>query len=479
MRAAKRIFNNTVALTISSAGQLVGNTVLFFFLSRMLQAEGLGIYSTAIAIFQTASIGSGIGFNTFLPREMPKALSQTNRYLIHAALVSVTFSLALVLCLGLLIPHLGYLPSTQTGIYIISSALVAEALLIVLNATFIAHEKAALIAATGLLNVLGRVAFSLLALYLGFGVITLLVIYAAFVFLSLILGLFFLKRYIVTPHWEFDWHFLLAMLRELKVFAALAILGGLFSQSEVIILSLIGGETQVGYYSAALKLVTIWSMVPTSYMTAMFPVLSVAFGESRQKAIYLQNKSLKYMIAAAFPLAVGITFTAGAIIPLIYGEGFGQSITVLRILSWFLPVAFINMVLWRALIVRGEQDVVFRTQFSSEIIQVLLAILLIPDFGVHGAAWALLGGNLSFTLLNIYYVQRDKTPLPLVRLGWRFVFASMVMGLFVLFFASRLNLFLLIPAAMVVYLAMISLLRAFSSDDLLLFKQVLSFSKKA
>ena len=109
------------------------------------------------------------------------------------------------------------------------------------------------------------------------------------------------------------------MLRELKVFAGLAILNGLFSQSEVIILSLIGGETQVGYYSAALKLVTIWAMLPTSYMTATFPVLSATFQESRQKAIGIQNRSLKYLLALAFPLAVGITVTAGAIIPLIYG----------------------------------------------------------------------------------------------------------------------------------------------------------------
>ena len=87
------------------------------------------------------------------------------------------------------------------------------------------------------------------------------------------------------------------------------------------------------------------------------------------------------------------------------------------------------MVLWRVLIVRGEQRAVFRVQFITEIIQVLLAVVLIPPMGCYGAAWALLGGNLAYAVYIAYYVRRDDTPLPLVQLSWRFVLASIVMGL--------------------------------------------------
>jgi O-antigen/teichoic acid export membrane protein len=475
----RRLFKNTIALTIVSAGQLLGNIVLFFYLSRLLQAEGLGIYSTVLAIFQTISLGCGIGFNYLLPRDLPKDLSQTNRYLIHAGLVSGATALLLIIGLDLLIPHLGYLPQTQAGLYIISSALFSESLGVVLFAIFIAHQKAEFITATGLMNILGRISVSLLALHLGFGVIGLIVVYVFFSYLSILVNLFFLKRYILVPHWEFDWQFLLQMLRDLKVFAALALLNALFSQSEVLILSLTRGETQVGYYSAALKLVTIWSMVPSSYMTALFPVLSATFQDSRQKAINLQNRSLKYLSALAFPLAVGMTVTAGGIIPLIYGPTFQESIGTLRLLSWYLPLVFCNMVLWRILAVRGEQRIVFSVQLITEILQASLALLLTPKYGCQGAAWALLGGNLAYTLCHVYYVKRDKTPLPLVRLSWRFVLASAVMGLFAWYFTPRLHLFLLIPGAAVVYLAMLWMLRAFSSDDVAMFKQMMRFSGKA
>jgi O-antigen/teichoic acid export membrane protein len=294
------------------------------------------------------------------------------------------------------------------------------------------------------------------------------------------MNLFFLKRYVLGVFtWEFDWSFLVHMLRELKVFAAGALLNALCSQSEVLVLSVTRGETQVGFYSAALKLVTIWSMAPGSYMTAMFPVLSAVFQESRQKAVNLQNRSLKYLLALALPLTVGMTFAADSIIRLFYGPAFEQSIGTLRLLAWYLPLIFCNNLLWRVLFVRGEQWVVLRVQFITEVLQVLLAVGLTPKFGCLGAAWAVLGGNLAYAACHVHYVRRDKTPLPLFNLGWRFVLASAVMGLSIWLCAPRLHLIVLIPVAAIIYLAMLWMLRAFSSDDVALFRQVLSFSKKS
>ena len=243
----------------------------------MLQAEGLGIYATVLAVFGTASLGCELGFRSFIPRELSKDLSQTDRYLIHASLVALASALALATGLNLLVPHLGYMPQTRFGISIISLALIPTALQAVLGATFVAHQKAEFITVTTLFSVLGRILIGLVCLHLGLGVISLIVVYTAFSYLGLSVTIYLLIRHIVVPRWEIDRSFLSDMLFELRVFAGLALLNSLFSRGEVIILSLTRGETQVGFYSAALKLVMIWSMIPGSYMTAAFPVLSVAY----------------------------------------------------------------------------------------------------------------------------------------------------------------------------------------------------------
>jgi O-antigen/teichoic acid export membrane protein len=473
---ANRIFNNTIALTIASAGQLIGNIILFFYLSRLLQAEGLGIYSTVIAVFHTVILGCAV-VNPYIPRELSKDLSQTNRYFIHGGLVSAAIALLLTIGLNLLVPFLGYLPQTQTGLFIISLAIFPEAMNVVIFTMFISHQKAKFISISSIIVILGRILVSLFALYLGFGVTSLIVIYAAFSYLALVINFIFLLRYIFTPHWEFHLPFFKNMLRELKYFAGTTGLNMLFSQSEVIILSLIQGETQVGFYSAALKLVTVWAMVPTSYATAIFPVLSSTFQESRAKDVDLQNRSLKYLLALAFPLAVGICLTASLVIPLFYGPGFEGSIRTLQILAWYLPIAFCNMILYRMLYVRGEQHIVFRVQFISEIIQVISALVLIFFYDWNGAAFALILGNFSYSVMSIFYIKRDKSSLPLFQISWRFILASVIMGGFIFLCKPLINLVFLIIGSVIIYFFLVWVLHAFSADDVSLFKRVISVSK--
>jgi O-antigen/teichoic acid export membrane protein len=206
--------------------------------------------------------------------------------------------------------------------------------------------------------------------------------------------------------------------------------------------------------------------------------MAATFQESRQKALNLQNRSLKYLLALAFPIAVGITVTAGRIIPLFYGKGFDQSIGALRLLAWYLPLAFCNTVLYRVLYVRGEQHVVFRVQLTTEIVQVLLAVSLIPVLGVNGAALALLGGNLLYALFSIYFVQRNRQALPLWQISWRLVAASTIMGISAWLLMPSFHLFLIVPGEILIYAAILWVLRAFSSEDLVLFKQILSRSNK-
>jgi O-antigen/teichoic acid export membrane protein len=476
LRVTNRIFSNTIALTIASAGQLVGNIILFFYLSRSLQAEGLGIYSTVIAVFHTVTLGCAV-VNPYIPRELSKDLTQTNRYFIHGGLISAAIALILTIGLDLIVPLLGYLPQTQIGLWIISLAIFPEAMNVVVFTIFISHQKAKFISITSIVVIIGRILISLLALYLGFGVTSLIIIYTAFSYLSVTINFIFLRKFILSPRWEISFPFLSKMVRELKYFAGTTTLNMLFSQSEVIILSLLGGETQVGFYSAALKLVTVWAMVPSSYATAVFPVLSSTFQESRTKAVDLQNRSLKYLLALAFPLTVGICLTADIVIPLFYGPGFEGSILTLQILAWYLPIAFCNMVLYRMLFVRGEQHIVFRVQFVSEIIQVIAAVIFISAYDWNGAAMALLLGNFTYFVLSVFFILRDKSPLPLLRLSWRFILASFIMGGFIWICKPLISLILLIIGAVMVYLFLLWIFRAFSNDDLLLFKRLMTFSK--
>ena len=482
MSNPRRIFKNTVVLTLNSVTQQVGNILLFFYLSRLLQVEGVGIYTTAMAVFQTASIGCSMGFDSFIPRELAKDLSKTNRYLIHASLVGLTSALLLILVLLLVIPHTHYLPQTKVGIYIMSLVLIPTALLTVWRAVFITYGKAEYIAVPSLVAIVGRIVSGLGLLALGFSEISLLVTYAVFSYLLLAVTPYFLWKHIIHPHWEFDRRFLWAMLGELKVFMGMVLLGTLFSQAEVLILSVTRGEDAVGLYSAAWKLVTPWVMIPSNYMATVFPVLTMAYQQSDAQAAEIQNRSIKYLWAVAFPLTVGLVTVAGVVVPLFYGSSFHEAIPALRILAWYLPLNFCNTVFWRSLLARDEHRLVLRGQFLTDVFRAGLALLLTPRFGFMGAAVAMVLGRTSGFGYNAYHLRRLGMPLPLLRLGGKLALAAGVMGVTTwaaLHWAALrwptsqwLSVSLIVPLAAGVYGLLIVALRAFDADDLDGFRQI-------
>ena len=51
MNTAQRILKNTVALGISNVIDMANSIIVAILISRMLMAEGLGAYSTALAFF--------------------------------------------------------------------------------------------------------------------------------------------------------------------------------------------------------------------------------------------------------------------------------------------------------------------------------------------------------------------------------------------------------------------------------------------
>lgn len=208
-------------------------------------------------------------------------------------------------------------------------------------------------------------------------------------------------------------------------------------------------------------------------MEVVFPILSRTQQDSADRSQAIQQKALKYLLAIGLPLAIGSFAIAEQTITAFYGPGFEESILVFRIMAWHTILAFSNNVLWRILLARGEQHLAVLVQTASGIIRVILSFVLGNRFGAEGAAWALIGGYTVYTLMHIHYVNRGGAQLSFRKLGGRFALASVIMGAITIALTPFLSLFLLIPLAAFIYLAMVILLRAFSEEDMALFRQLL------
>ena len=465
MSTLRSIFTNTAAVFAGRVAHMAGSFAIILLISRALHAEGLGVYSIAIAFYTLAELTCDLGLTSFVTRELAKDLSQTNRYLIHAGVLALASGGIVIAVLTVVISRLGYSSDTVTSIYLLWLALVPNAVRYVLGAIFISHRRADLDAYSTLIWTIARVAASVVALRLDLGIPGIVAVYVVTSVAALLTSGYLYVRKIDTPRWEFDRGFLRSLLLGVRSFAVLAVAGSVFNQSETVILSWFQGATEVGFYGAAFKLVTLWYIIPQSFMSVVFPVLTQTYQHSRQRSELIQERAMKYLLALGLPIAIGGFGAAEPIIRQFYGPGFEQAILVYRLLTWHTALAFLNNVLWRVLLARDREDLAVRVQIVSGILRIVLSFLLVPGLGALGAALALMGGYTAYTLLHVHYVRTIGAPVPLLRTGWRPAFAAAGMGGCVYALGGQLGLVPLVGIGVVVYVALFVAIGGLSTDE--------------
>jgi len=472
MNQPRQIFKNTVAQTISDLIARGSSILLSFLIARTLHAAGMGIYSTVIAYFGLINEATNMGAVTFLVREIAKNPSKANRYVVHFSVVGTVVSAVVLVLLWVILPYLGYSADLTTSMYIIALAIIPGTLNAVQQSVFVAFQRVEFMTYTTLVSATITIGVSTGLLMYSYGVVGLVVTFVIVQYLVMAVYFFFINRYIVPVRWEFEFSFAIRLIREIKTFAALSVLGGLLAQPEIIILSLVASEEQVGFYSAALKVSNLWLFISQIYMNNVYPVLSRSYYLEDRKFRIIQDKSIKYLLAVSLPLTVGIIATAKPIVNLLYGPGFEPSVLQLQLLACSIPLFFLSAVFWRVLVARGEQDLVLRVRIVTLFTRLGGSYLLTAPLASLGTALSGLANSLFNTVLLGFYVRRRGSPLHLLSLGWRFVLASSVMGALTWALGHQLQLWVLVPLAGVTYTVLVFLLRAFSPDDLALFRRI-------
>ncbi len=467
-----RVFRNTAILAASQLISRLGSIVLAFFVARILHATGLGIYAGAMAIYELVAVTGEMGVTNLLVREVGKDRSNTNRYMIHLGSMAAGVSAVLMFAFLVALPHLNYSPDLTAAMYVVILGMIPGTLNTVQEGVFVAHQRVEFITLTMSLTTTLNVLLSLYLLLTGHGIISLLISFVVTQCIVTLIYFFFINRYIARIHWEFDFHFAVDLAREIKTFAAIAILAAFFSRPEVIVLTLVSTAAQTGFYSAGLRVFNITQLFPQMYLTNVFPVFSRAFQLKDNSLEAIQDRTTKYVAAFTLPVGVGIAVAAGPIIRLLYGPGFEPSVPVLQILALNIPLSALFAIFWRVLFARHRQDLVLKGMLISTGLELVLDFILISRWGALGAAVVATAISLVYSLLLVFFVHQDGSRARPVQEGWRFGAAAAGMGV-VLWVISRaispsleLTLILLAPAGVVTFAVLVYLFKAFSPEDL-------------
>jgi O-antigen/teichoic acid export membrane protein len=187
----------------------------------------------------------------------------------------------------------------------------------------------------------------------------------------------------------------------LRTSAPLAVNGGLALLSlrvELLVLSALRGEEEVGYFLAALQIVQVLnSTVPTSLCAGAMPALTrealrVGGGDAADP---VRRRTAATVALAAAPASAGLALVAPALTEALYGAGYAPSADCLLVLALSLLPLFLNGVFTHALIAAERASWLPRLTAVRVALAALFAALLAPAWGGKGAAFGFVLSELA------------------------------------------------------------------------------------
>jgi len=224
---------------------------------------------------------------------------------------------------------------------------------------------------------------------------------------SLFLILFYLFRSNLSPT---NWKASLSRTKELFSQGWVVFLGSVFAviylKVDQIMLKWLVGSEEVGLYAVAATLSEAWYFVPVAIVASFFPKL-IKLKESDPelyKTRLQQIFDLLFMLALL--VAIAVTLLAQPIITLMFGNPYLESASILVVHIWAALFIFMRAAFSKWILIENVLIFSLITQGMGAIANVFLNLLLIPEYGYIGAAYAtLISYAISSYLALMFYCK--------------------------------------------------------------------------
>ncbi len=226
--------------------------------------------------------------------------------------------------------------------------------------------------------------------------------------------------------WKGWWTRARPVLTSARPLALHALLGLVMFNADIIFLRAYHGLPAVGLYAAAYAPISFLLNLGVTYYHSLLPNLSQVH-EDAEIAGAMYRHGLRQVLSLGIPVAVGGALLAGPLMFQMFGPEYANGGRVLGILLLSVPLSFVRNVAQAALVALGHHDLVLKASVRGVFLNLVLNGMLIPWWGVSGAAIATLSTELLRSGLVLHYANRQGYRPHLVSILWRPVLAAAVM----------------------------------------------------
>jgi O-antigen/teichoic acid export membrane protein len=387
---ALKYFNNALWLIIEKMVRVVDAFFIGIWIANYLGPTNYGVLSYAESFVFLFTAIAGLGLDQIVVKALVKTPEKRDTILGSALilrligfLVMLTFIIPLVLLRG----------ENTTTVYLIGilSLSVAFQSFKIIDFYFQSEVKSKYTAICNIIVVSLMTVFKVLLILNGFSVVWFaLAILLEWILLSISYLIIYRGQQLKITQWSFNKIIALKLFKKGKLLILGSIAAALYMKIDQVMIKEFLGEYEVGIYSVAVKLTSIWLFVTVAVTQSVFPSLVALRKTDRFAFIRRLQKLYDLLMKIAFAACIGFTFFGQDIVDLFFGVEYKESGAITIIYIWSIVFVFLSNASWGYYLNEGLEKLASTRLVIGAVINISLNIYLIPIYGLYGAAYATL-----------------------------------------------------------------------------------------
>ncbi len=404
----RRYFANTSWLFAEQILRMIAGFLVGVWIARYLGPEKYGIFSYALAFVSLFQGIAKLGLDGIIVRDIVKEPEKTNIYLGTAfwlKLVAGILTFLLILIISWFTAD-----SIQTFLFIniIAAGIIFQSFEVIdfyyqatVQAKYISIRK-----------IIQLVLSSLIKIYLVLVKADLIWFVLVTLFDAVSMAIFSWLIFKKQKQSEFLKYFDKNLAKKLikdsfpLLLSSIAIM--IYMRIDQVMIKNMLGDREVGLYSTAVKLVEIWYFIPTIITSSLFPAIVKAKKISEELYYNRLLMLFSLMVWIAILIALPTTFLSDHIITFLYGAEYFEAAEVLSLGIWAGVFVFLGVARSQWIVAENLQKYVNIYIIGGMLVNLIGNYLLIPDFGIFGAAYATLFSQCIGTLIIPFFIKNTR-----------------------------------------------------------------------
>lgn len=193
--------------------------------------------------------------------------------------------------------------------------------------------------------------------------------------------------------------------------------------------TIVADKSEVGYYEQSQKIIKMLLTIVTSLGTVMLPRIANTFAKGEKERVQeYMKKSFNIVFLLAFPLMFGIIDISRAFVPVFFGEGYNKVVILMNIISpIILLIGLSNVTGTQFLLTTKRQKEFSLSVIGGALINFIMNICLIWKYGAIGASIGTVIAEFTVTAIQMYFVRKDFNLKEVFKLSINYLLASIIM----------------------------------------------------